>query len=86
MGYWRVFFAVIIAWIIGKVTYLQLDFFQYKFFIEGQFVFSSLLKYILDVLLFVIIYATIYFSIPRIQQWRMRVRYEAAQKERAKEK
>ena len=46
---------------------------------------TSLFKYILDVLLFVIIYATIYFSIPRIQQWRMRARYEAAEKQRAKE-
>lgn len=85
MGIWRVLFAVVIAWIISSFTYLQLDFFQYKFFNDGQFVLTSLLKYILDVLLFVIIYATIYFSIPRIQQWRMRARYEAAQKQRAKE-
>ena len=81
----RVLFAVIVAWIISGFTYLQLDFFQYKFFNNGQFVMTSLFKYILDVLLFVIIYATIYFSIPRIQQWRMRARYEAAEKQRAKE-
>ena len=85
MSFWRVLFAVVVAWIISGFTYLQLDFFQYKFFKDGQFVMTSLFKYILDVLLFVIIYATVYFSVPRFQQWRMRAKYDAAQKERAKE-
>ena len=86
MNFRRVLFAVILAWIISGLTYLQLDFFQYKFFNEGQFILTSFFKFILDVLLFVIIYGTIYFSIPRIKQWRMRAKYDAAQKERAKEK
>jgi large-conductance mechanosensitive channel len=85
MSFWEAFFAVIIAWIISELTYLQLDFFQYNFFNDGQFVLTSLFKFILDILLFVIIYAAIYFSIPRLKQWRMRAKYEAAQKERAKE-
>ncbi|MDX1805465.1 MAG: hypothetical protein R3267_00390 [Paenisporosarcina sp.] len=85
MSFWQAFFAVIVAWVISELTYLQLDFFQYTFFNDGEFVLTSLLKFILDVFLFVIIYAAIYFSIPRLKQWRMRAKYEAAKKERANE-
>ena len=62
MNIWRAFFSVVLAGIISKVTYLQVDFFQYKFYSEGQFVPSSLFIYFLDILLFVLIYAALYFS------------------------
>jgi hypothetical protein len=78
--------AFISAWLISQFTYLQLEFFQYNLFSDGQFVWAALFKFVLDVLLFVILYVGMYYLISFIQSWRMRARYEAGQKERAKEK
>lgn len=85
MNIWRAFFSVVLAGIISKVTYLQVDFFQYKFYSEGQFVPSSLFIYFLDILLFVLIYAALYFFIPRFLEWRMSAQYNSAQEGKPKE-
>lgn len=86
MTFWKAVAAFISAWLISNFTYLLLPFFQYKLFSDGQFVWESLFKFVLDIALFVVLYVGMYYLISFIQSWRMRARYEAAQKERAKEK
>ena len=61
MNIWRAFFSVVLAGIISKVTYLQVDFFQYKFYSEGQFVPSSLFIYFVDTVVCFDLRGTIFF-------------------------
>lgn len=84
MTFWKVASSFASAWLISKYTYLQLEFFQDKFYIGSPFDWVSFFKLILDVLLFVAIYAGMYYLITFIQSWRMRSRYEAGLKEREK--
>ena len=85
MNIWLAFFSVVLAGIISKVTYLQVDFFQYKFYREGQFVPSSLFIYFVDILLFVLIYAALYLFIPRFLEWRMSAQYKSVREGKPKE-
>lgn len=81
MSFWKLFFSIIIAQIIADVTYLNLAFFQYDNILYNGYSWISIGKFIVEVLIFGLIFSAIYFLLENFPKWRMRAKYEAAQKE-----
>lgn len=82
--FWKVFIAFIIINIFASLTFLNLDFFQYSFFINGEFQWVSLFKFILEVLICTPVFMGVYFLMENIPKWRMAAKYKAAEIERSK--
>lgn len=86
MGFWRAFFVFMVTNVISKLTYLKMDFFKYKLFTHVDFIWTSFFKFLLEGIIFIIIFLALNYLFEYIQKWRMSSRYYSAEKNRTKEK
>lgn len=85
MSFWKMFFAILLARLIADMTYLRLDFFRYQLnLFTGEFSLVSLLKFIIELGIFGGLFIGIYSVLAFMPKWRMRSRYEAAERERSR--
>lgn len=82
MSFWKIFFSIIIANIIAELTYLNLAFFQYDNILYDGFSWLSIGKFVLEILIFGLIFSGIYFLMENFPKWRMQARYKAAKRDR----
>ncbi|WP_391203565.1 hypothetical protein [Psychrobacillus sp. L4] len=78
MNFWKYFFAGIITKIIVEMTIYKLDFFQYNLF--KHFNWLSLFSFSVETIIFAAIYIMVFYILTNFSTWKMRVKYELAQK------
>ncbi|QFG00058.1 hypothetical protein PB01_15170 [Psychrobacillus glaciei] len=78
MNFWKYFFAGIITKVIVEMTIYKLDFFQYNLFKHFNWV--SLFSFSLETIFFAAIYIMVFYILTNFSTWKMRVKYELAQK------
>lgn len=86
MSFWKFLMTFLIVYTFANLTYLKSDFFQYNFFYNNEFVWSSLIKFSVEILIFAILLFAVYNLIEFLQKWWMEQKYSNAQKERTEEK
>lgn len=85
MSFWKLFFAILFTRLVADLTYLRLAFFEYDLnLFVGQYSFVSLLKFIIELSLFGVLFIGTYYLLDFIPKRRMRTRYEAAERERSR--
>ncbi|MFF2755243.1 hypothetical protein ACFVR1_16000 [Psychrobacillus sp. NPDC058041] len=78
MNFWKYFFAGIITKIIAEMTIYKLDFFHYTLFKNFNWV--SLSSFLVEIIIFAGIYSMVFYILTHFSEWKMRVKYELAQK------
>ncbi|WP_391117076.1 hypothetical protein [Psychrobacillus sp. L3] len=78
MNFWKYFFAGIITKIIVEMTIYKLDFFQYNLF--KYFNWLSFFSFSVETIIFAAIYIMVFYILTNFGTWKMRVKYELAQK------
>lgn len=85
MSFWKMFFAMLITRLVADLTYLRLAFFEYDLnLFVGEYSFVSLLKFIIELGLFGVLFIGTYYLLDFTPKRRMRTRYEAAERERSR--
>lgn len=85
MSFWKMFFAMLITRLVADLTYLRLAFFEYDLnLFAGQYSFVSLLKFIIELGLFGVLFIGTYYLLDFTPKRHMRTRYEAAERERSR--
>ncbi|TQR19013.1 hypothetical protein FG384_14415 [Psychrobacillus vulpis] len=80
LRFWSFFFAFIIAKIILEQSILKFDFFQYSLF--NNFTWIKLLSLIVEVIIFSVVFIVFYYLFTNFSKWKMRIKYELAQKKK----
>lgn len=85
MSFWKMFFAILFTRLVADLTYLRLAFFEYDLnLFAGENSFVSLLKFIIELSLFGVLFTGTYYLLDYIPKRRMRIRYEAIERERSR--
>lgn len=80
MSFWKVFFTYILTKIIAYSTIFKMDFFQYQ--LIDNFSMVSILRFIVEIISFTLIYLSIYYLVSNFSTWKMRIKYELAHKKK----
>lgn len=80
MSFWKVFFTYILTKIIADSTIFKMDFFQYQLIVNFSMV--SILRFIVEIISFTLIYLSIYYLVSNFSTWKMRIKYELAHKKK----
>lgn len=80
MSFWKVFFTYILTKIIADSTIFKMDFFQYQ--LIDNFSMVSILRFIVEIISFTLIYLSIYYLVSNFSTWKMRIKYELAHKKK----
>lgn len=80
MSFWKVFFTYILTKIIADSTIFKMDFFQYQ--LIDNFSMVSILRFIVEIISFTLIYLSIYYLVTNFSTWKMRIKYELAHKKK----
>ncbi len=80
MRFWMFFLSFLIVRLVGDMTIFKLAFFQYHFFQNGNFMWSSILKFLVEVLLFIAMFMILQYIFKNVGRWIMHYRYELAQR------
>ncbi|MEI4770400.1 hypothetical protein WAX74_12210 [Psychrobacillus sp. FJAT-51614] len=80
MSFWKVFFTYIITKIIADNTIFKIDFFHYS--LMDNFSMVSILRFLVEIISFTLIYLSIYYLVSNFSNWKMRIKYELAHKKK----
>lgn len=80
MTFWKAFFSYILTKIIADNTIFKMNFFQYK--LMDNFSMLTLLRFLVEVTSFSLIYLSIYYLVSNFSTWKMRIKYELAHKKK----
>ena len=80
MTFWKAFFSYILTKIITDNTIFKMNFFQYQ--LIDNFSMVSLLRFIVELISFTLIYLSIYYLVSNFSTWKMRIKYELAHKKK----
>ncbi|PKH08671.1 hypothetical protein [Planomicrobium sp. MB-3u-38] len=85
MNFWKFMISFFIVSTIADFTYLKLDFFQYSLFKADVFQWVTLIKFLVEIIIFAVLLYGLYNLLEFLEKWRMERKYIKTQKELANE-